>query len=312
VNNSKAVKIPSLLAQYLYCHQRLDLPGIGTFLLDNSAVAALETSKQRSMVLEGVSFQYNATLHESPALVAFIAEKTGKMKPLAAADLDSHLQSAHLFLNIGKPFTFEGIGILTKIKPGEFEFTPISVSTEKVREFSVKESDPATAKENTGEKYESFLAPGQSKVEWKRPVAALLILCGIGATVWGGYEISKKVKKGKPSVATENPVQPQTLPADTNTVVADTVKQAPPAEPADPRVKYVLEVAKSKRAFKRFNQLKEINWNVELETSDSVQYKLFMMLPPSDTAKTLDSLMVMTGRKVYIEYPEQSSLRSNL
>lgn len=297
------MKIPSLLAQYLYCHQRLDLPGIGTFLLDNASLAALENSKQRLSLLEGVTFTFNPSLPESPGLIAFIAEKTGKMKPLAASDLDSHLQLAHQFLNIGKPFTFEGIGILTRIKPGEFELTPISVATEKVKERNGKESEAAPAKEIATEKYESFLS-SDSKIGWKKPVAGLLIICGVGLTIWGGYEISKRVKKNNPASLTESVKQEPVVPADTSVVAQDTVVVQP--EPVEKNYKYVLEVARSKRAFKRYNQLKEINWQVHLETSDSIQYKLFMLLPVSDTSKTLDSLTVMTGRKVYIEYPGQA------
>lgn len=300
------MKIPSLLAQYLYCKKRLDLPGIGTFLLDNATISALENSKQRSAILEGVSFQFNPSVQEPADLIAFIAEKTGKMKPLAAADLDSHLQSAHLFLNIGKPFTFEGIGILTKIKPGEFELTPIAVSTEKVKEYNTKETEPSASKEAVTDKYESFLSSSPAKQEWKRPVAALLILCGIGLTIWGGYEISRRVKKGKQESKIETTAQ-TILPApDSAQIIKDSIPNQP-APVQETNYKYVLEVAKSKRAFKRYNQLKDINWQVHLETKDSVQYKLFMLLPVSDTTKTLDSLMVMTGRKVYIEYPEQAN-----
>jgi hypothetical protein len=66
--------------------------------------------------------------------------------------------------------------------------------------------------------------------------------------------------------------------------------------------KYVLEVAQSKRAFKRYNQLRTNLWDVQLETNDSVKYKLFMRLPIStDTTRILDSLMAMLGRPVYIE-----------
>jgi hypothetical protein len=300
------VKIPSLLAQYLYSKQRLDLPGIGTFLLDNDAIAAFENNKQRSAVLEGVSFKFNPAIKESAELVAFIAEKTGKMKPLAAADLDSYLQSAHIFLNIGKPFTFEGIGILSRIKPGEFELTPISVSTDKVKEYNTKETGPSASKETVSDKYESFLSSSQVKQEWKRPVAALLVLCGIGLTIWGGYEISRRAKKGNSDNAVETAAQtilpaPDSLQARKDSIV----KQDTPVE--ETNYKYVLEVAKSKRAFKRYNQLKEINWQVHLETKDSVQYKLFMLLPVSDTTKTRDSLMVVTGRKVYIEYGDQTN-----
>ena len=98
-------------------------------------------------MLEGVSFESKPSLKETPDLIAFIAEKTGKMKALAAADLDSHLVLAEEFLNIGKPFAFEGIGIITKLKPGEFEFTPVSVLTEKVKDYNIKDTEPVPSKE---------------------------------------------------------------------------------------------------------------------------------------------------------------------
>jgi len=41
---------------------------------------------------------------------------------------------------------------------------------------------------------------------------------------------------------------------------------------------------------------------VQLETTDSIQYQLYMLLPVSDTSKTLDSLKMLTGRKVHIEH----------
>ena len=64
-------------------------------------------------MLDGVRFESKPFLKDTPDLIAFIAEKTGKMRALAAADLDSHLVLAEEFLNIGKPFAFEGIGIIT-------------------------------------------------------------------------------------------------------------------------------------------------------------------------------------------------------
>ena len=192
-----SVKIPPLLAQYLYCHQRLDLPGLGTFLLDNTAISALENSKQRSALLEGVSFKSNPSLKESPDLIGFIAQKTGKMKALAASDLDSHLRTAEQFLNIGKPFALEGIGIISKGKQGEIEFTPITVSPDKVKEYNTKETESSSQKESSSDGYESFLSPSKTNLEWKKPVVALLLVCGIGLTIWGGYEISKKANKNK-------------------------------------------------------------------------------------------------------------------
>src|SRR4051812_17926013 len=103
VNKStKAVKITTLLTQYLYTNHRLDLPGIGSFLLDASAIAQAENTKQRSVITEGISFENNPSIKEVPALIAFISAQSGKQKALAASDLDSHLELAQQFLNIGK------------------------------------------------------------------------------------------------------------------------------------------------------------------------------------------------------------------
>ncbi len=252
--------------------------------------------------MDGVRFESKPFLKDTPDLISFIAEKTGKMKALAAADLDSHLVLAEEFLNIGKPFAFEGIGIITKLKPGEFDFTPVSILTEKVRDFQVKDTEPVPAKEpGTEKKYESFLSPSTTQGNWKKPVVGLILVCGIGAAVWGGYEISQRVKKNNKTVVSENNQSVAQAITDTATTYRDTVATQV-VQQADPDYKYVLEVAKSKRAYKRYHQLRDLDWNVQLETTDSIQYKLFMRLPVSDTTKTLDSLMVLTGKKVYIEY----------
>jgi len=252
-------------------------------------------------VLEGVSFESKPFLKETPDLIAFIAEKTGKMKALAAADLESHLGLAEEFLNIGKPFAFEGIGIITRVKPGEFEFTPVTILTGKVKDYHIKDTQAVSAREHSSVNYESFLSPSKTNKEWKRPVVGLIIVCGIGFAIWGGYEISKRVKKKSDIVISEPPL-PEIKPVtDSIAIVKDSIVM-PEVSLPDTNYKYILEVAQSKRAFKRYNQLKNINWNVQLETADSIQYKLYMLLPVSDTSKTLDSLIAVTGRKVYIEY----------
>ncbi|RYG41068.1 MAG: hypothetical protein EOO01_25965 [Chitinophagaceae bacterium] len=296
------VKIPSLLAEYFYSKQRLELPGIGIFTVDDSSLQSLQTTKQRTAVLEGTQFESKLSAKETPELISFIAEKTGKMKALASSDLSSHLELAMQFLNMGKPYLFEGIGILTKAKAGEFEFTPVAVSMELLREHTTASVTTNASKEEKPDKYDSFLTAPKTNFEWKKPVIAGILLCGLGFAVWGGYVISQKNKKNKPVSTEQMAAVMETLPVDTM-AIKDTVTQIDQATlRPDTAFKYVLEVAKSKRAFKRYNQLREINWKVQLETQDSVQYKLFMVLPSIDTAKTMDSLTAMTGRRVYIEY----------
>lgn len=300
------VKIPSLLAQYLYNFKQLDLPGIGTFVLDNSAISSLQNTKQRQTILEGVSFVNKpTTTKESAGIIEFIAEKTGKMKSLASSDLESHLQLALQFLNMGKPYLFEGIGILTKMKTGEYEFTSIAVSTDKIKELNTTEDTRPASGDEISSKYDTFLSGPKTKAGWQRPVVAAALILGIGLTVWGGYIISKKNKQTEiTTAANEKIVQPVAITPDTTVTLPATDSAPATTQVLTPEnYKYVLEVARKKRAFKRYNQLIDIRWKVQMETKDSVQYTLFMVLPAiSDTTRTLDSLTVMTGRKVYIEY----------
>src|SRR5436189_300752 len=69
--NSNTVKLANLLAQYLYTNKRLDLPGIGTFLLDPSINLDNEKNK------DNVDAKYHAFL-ATPAV------KTPWKKPVIA------------------------------------------------------------------------------------------------------------------------------------------------------------------------------------------------------------------------------------
>jgi len=287
------VKLTSLLAQYLYTNHRIDLPGIGTFILDPSSISSVDNSKQRSTVLSGVSFEYNTSVKESAELIAFISSQSGKMKALASADLESFVQQAQQFLNIGKPFEFEGIGTLVKKQKGEYAFTPLSVPTEKLKEHNTKEPAPVTLEESSAQ-YESFLGTQKVNVGWRKPVIALLILVGAGLAIWGGYTISRKA-----ATADVTEVADTThviAPKDTTVVVV-----SEPPKPSD--YKYILQVSKRNTAMRRYKQLRENMWDVNMETRDSVDFKLFLKLPiRSDTTHVVDSLTALTGKRVYIEY----------
>lgn len=288
------MKLTSLFAQYLYTNHRLDLPGIGTFVLDPSTISSLDNSKQKSTVLSGVSFEYNTSVKESAELIAFISTHSGKMKALASADLESFTQQAQQFLNIGKPFEIEGIGTLVKKQKGEFVFTPLSVPTEKLKEIKTKEPAPVTLEESS-EKYESFLGTTKANTGWRKPVIALLILVGAGLAIWGGYTISRKAATADVTevVDTTHVITPK----DTTTLAAI----PEPPKPTD--YKYILQISKRNTAMRRYNQLKENQWPVSMETKDSIDFKLFMLLPiRSDTTRVVDSLTALTGKRVYIEY----------
>jgi hypothetical protein len=299
-----ALKISYLLAQYLYTNKRLDLPGIGTFSLDHSVIVDPENSKHRPSIPEGISFKNDPTIRDAPELVNYISTKASKMKVLAESDLESHLQMALQFLNINKPFDFEGIGTLVKIKPGVFEFTQGNIITDKTKDTFDKEKHGLSKKETIEDKYQAFLATPVAKSRWKKPVVFLLILAGIGLAIWGGYTISANRDGNQETTTSENNVDETKVVPDSSQVVkpdSSTIIKKPVFN--SDQYKYVLEVAKANRAIKRFNQLKSNLWDVKMETRDSVQYKLFLILPATqDTTRIMDSLTVLSGKKVYIEH----------
>ena len=313
------MKFAPLLAQFLYTHKRLDLPGIGSFLLDPSTVVDNENSKQaKPVLLEGVTFENNSSIQQSADLVAFIASQTGKIKALASADLESHLELAKQFLNIGKPFLFEGIGSLAKMQAGGFSFTPGLSITDKIKDTSAKEPANTISTEEPVSDYRSIFYSKKTPTNWKKPVVILLLLVGIIGAIWGGYAVYKKTMAKKRNKAEEvkkeelakTPDTPSATVKDTTALTSPAVPQAPVAVQTNVpsgNYKFVVETAEKVRALKRFARLTTLGVkNVQMETKDSVSFKLYFIIPAAvaDTAHILDSLRrnyTPTGSKAYVE-----------
>ncbi len=303
------MKLAPLLAQYLYTNKRLDLPGIGTFRLDPYAVAEPDNSKQGKAINPGsVSFE-NVSIREAPDLITFISSQTRKLKALAAADLDSHIELVQQFLNIGKPFLLEGIGSLVKIKSGEYAFTSGQVMPESMKDYSAREISSTSSTEESFSDYRKPINQQGEKSKWRKPVIGLLALAGIALAVWGGYTVYKmttsqnneKVAKKEETVLVP---EVQTIITDTTRKLAETTQSTPEIKKITPagKLKFVLEKANAKRAFERYAKLKTFYWPVQLETADSVSYTLFMVLPSSyaDTARIVDSLTNLNGKRVML------------
>jgi len=293
----KALKLTHLIAQYLYKNKRLDLQGIGSFLLDNSIIIDEDSNKKNQEIgIEGVSFESNAATKEDPELVSFISSYTGKIKALASADLNSHLELAKQFMNIGKPFLFEGIGSLTRIRSGEYSFTPGSALTEKLSEQKIKETKQNSSTEEPVSDYKSALYKQEKKSNWKKPVTFILVIAGIALA------ISSADNSNKTEVAKENKT---ILLEDSLSTNPDSITALPVKNISNQTgtTKFVLEVSDKDRATQRYAKLKTFQWDVKMETKDSVSFKLFLLLPINavDSIKVLDSLTRLNGKQVFIE-----------
>ena len=282
------MKIEQLLVQHFYNNREVTLQGMGTFTLSADFVMPKENDKDAEIPENAISFQYNPRAVEDDALIDFIVQQTRKMKSLAAADLDSYLVLGKQFLNIGKPFKVDGMGMLVKNQQGELEFT-------KGYTFHAKlENTPAALKEARVNPEISFASETKKTEGGSKKgllIAGLLIGLGlIGTAAW--YFFARDPNPDAENTTGEIKVDT----AKVNTPSIDTValKTTAPIVADDGYTFKVvlLQTADSAAAAYRMNVLTARNHKIILYKKDSVNYRLAepFTLPLADTARIKDSL----------------------
>jgi len=313
------------LSQYLYQTRKLDLPGIGSFTLDADAVIPQEADRIGQVAATGIRFRNAVVRTADDTLINFIKEHTGKMKSLAASDLDFYLTTGRQLLNIGKPFYIEGIGTLIKNKEEGFDFAPgdymIARLDEPGKEGTVHNEPGKEREVRRGSPRQGLLL--------------LLIVAGIGAIGWGGYYLYKRnsfsepvekqaivlpdttTKTNKPR-STDTTANTSTVatPGSKDSVSAGQVVQRPVAPSPAPAVQpppvttptttaivnppvgaipyrfIILSTDNKHHALRRYNQLLGYQLNIRMDQKDSAWFKLYFPIAalPRDTTYIKDSL----------------------
>lgn len=191
----------------MYQTKRLDLPGIGTFTLDASAVLPQESDRIGQMPASGITFKNANIPVADDAFISFIKEHTGKMKSLAAADLDFYLTTGRQLLNIGKPFYLEGIGTLLQNKDGRLDFTPGEYLVAKIEDLHHPERRGGTPGAT------SFDVPHREERAGSNMRQTLLLIGLVGGLIviaWGGYYLYKRNNYTEPTAENRATVIPET------------------------------------------------------------------------------------------------------
>ena len=133
----------------------------------------------------------------------------------------------------------------------------------------------------------------------------LFIAISTALAIWAGYTIYKRntAKKAKQDITADPPIHQSDSKNDSLKTFSQPV-QINDQINSSGKTKFVLETARQPRALERFSRLKTFQWDVQLEMIDSLNYKIFMLLPvnPTDTSRVLDSLSMLNGRRVHIEH----------
>jgi hypothetical protein len=302
------------LTRFLYQHKRLNLPGIGTFILDPAVVLPSEHEKDPHTLATGIVFKNALIESADDDLIEFIKVHTGKMKSLAVADLQSFLTLGKELVNIGKPFYLEGIGLLNKNKDGEFDFIPGEYSAVNLDDGNSSKSAKPEKRRHLLKEKEYEYEPRTNRV--KNILLVLAIFVGLTVVGLGAFFLFKKNERQ------ENANKTAPLPKDSEAVVVDTVKNSrslatdlplagkqtvsPIPHLFKDSIFYkfiILETYNKYRALKRYNQLLSYNLKIRMDTKDSSFFKVYFAFPARnrDTAYIKDSLNTTYAHTVIIE-----------
>lgn len=286
------LKIAVLLAKYFYTHKHLSLPGIGVFDLDKAVSVPEFNDKNFREVLKYIQFTHKNVAKADDELIDYIRQQTGKIKPLAESDLESYLGDGKLLLNIGKPFSIEGIGSLQKFKSGDLVFTAGEPTLEKL-DFHSDDKTPDKHVRNIPVYDEGQARHSVHNNQRRILLIGTLAVIGLIVILWGGYSLyNKSDNNTEPTAVITTPV---TEPETTTVQTPDSTLVPPPAATTSlpGTYKFIFEQTDRKaRALKRFAYVHQLSPRIQMETADSMQFTIFVRLSgtPADTVRLKDSL----------------------
>ncbi|MDR6339032.1 hypothetical protein HNQ91_002083 [Filimonas zeae] len=303
-------KYNNIIRDFLLQHKQLTLGKIGSFTIVNEPAAGVDAGN--------VVFVADKKAETSSALLDQIAEKSGKGRGLVAADLESYLEQMRQFINIGKPYVIEDVGVVSLNKSGNYEFSrnaatlsltsPVGQAAE---QHFLPESTGGTAR--TGKR---------NGIMGLAAVIILLVLAGVG---YGIYNMARNGKSNTATTdtetteqpATDTPaaatsatasgdgtaVNPDTTAAITTTTAAPAVTTAVSGDSAHYR--FVFETtASSERAHARTAQLKSFGDPAGFDSSKqedgTFSYRLFLRqkIAIADSTRAKDSVQLYLSKSV--------------
>jgi len=284
-------------------------------VLDADAVVPQESDRLGQVAATGIRFRNVVIRSPDDGLINFIKEHTGKMKSLAASDLDFYLTTGRQLLNIGKPFHLDGIGTLLMNKEEGFDFVPGDYMVARLDE-------PRT------ERRAAFDEPAREREaksgSAKQGVLLVLVIVGLGVIGWGGYYLYKRNSFSEPAEK-QAVVLPDTTAKPTSAQTGDTalkrkdsagvqtpgtavqsqrtdsqkiaapvaVAAPPPPLPGAILYRFIILATDNKHhALRRYNQLLGYQLNIKMDQKDSSWFKLYFAIAalPRDTTYIKDSL----------------------
>lgn len=301
-------KYDNIIHDFLLQHKKLTLGKMGSF--------SIITEPAQGQEAGDVVFVADKKAETSGELLDLIAEKSGKGRGLVAADLESYLEQVRQFINIGKPYIIEDVGVISLNKSGNYEFTRhtgIALATNNAQ------VDQHFLPENTGMVARLGKRNGIMGVAF---IVVLLVLAGVGygiySMVGGSKSSSDDAVVTAPPAADTQPVSvapPATTSDSVSTKPADSVATVTPTVTAPAteviaskdsgRYKFIFETTPSaERARTRTAQLISFGdpagYDSVKQEDGSYAYRLFLKqkVAVANANRAKDSIQIYLSKPV--------------
>ena len=291
------MKIEQVLIHYLLKHKQLPLQGIGTFTFEGAVPESADPNRPIIIPEGAITFKHDAKVQEDPVLVAYITEHTGKIRPLASADLDSYIMLGRQFLNIGNPFIIPNIGTIEKTNSGVLVFKGGTHMAERM------EANKGKIEDEGAEEYEENLFNDYQRETKNNTGKTVLIAIGIliiGLIAWAvwKYAFNSETEPDNVTQATfpTETARPEAIPEEDTAALPvatnNDVVNRPVSTDGSTFKLVVNQYNNLPAAQTRYSNLKSFGRNVVLYTNDSITYNIALPFtrPLSDTTRVLDSV----------------------
>lgn len=289
-------------ATYLYEHQFISLPNIGEFTLDKKISFVNEEEKKDFFPQEGIHFNINKKAITQPEFVQYIRSFIAKPISLIESDIEDYTLQIINWLNIGKPYTIEGIGTLTKLQNGEIEF---SIGTLKVENISSIISSIANKESN----FEGLVVETAIQKNAINTQKIGLIAVAILAVVLVVWAVSYFLNQSKENQLQEVQQQVAIVTDTTSTITPTTVDTTGLAVTSiNDTIRYRMYFLASKykekadKQFAYWSKLEKVNRD-EVIVNETLRYRLFIYKKalPKDTTDLKISLAKYFKHAITIE-----------
>ncbi len=281
-----------IIHEYLEEQKSVSFEKIGTLLY-----APKNNAEDLHFTPGTLQFKYDKKASTSPGLIDFIGQRLGKNRVLIQSDIESYIELIRQFINIGKAYEMENIGVFKLAKTNEYEFTPYDVLTKK-EENKVSKKQQTASNTNFGNKQKT----NRSAL---MVLAVLIVLAVLGVVAWGTYNLFVTGNANTSGSDTHN-VNPALNMADTS-INSQSAKDTFATIKNDTTdYKFIYETTSSAmRAYTRNGQLKSYGNPAGLDstiTDTAKVYNLYikMRLYYADTARVKDSIQKHLQRTISI------------